>query len=69
MPLSITLEQSRRAVSKLGCGSVIAAPTAASRPNSRREMRAEFVPERFASLIGAPEFLPELLEDEFDTEV
>jgi hypothetical protein len=63
------LSGSRRAASKLGGESETAAaataPTAASSPNSRREMRADFVPAPFAFLSLASE----LLEDEFDTEV
>jgi len=63
------LSGSRRAFNKLGgeseSAAAAAAPIAASRPNSRREMRADFVSARFASLIGALE----LSEDEFDTEV
>src|SRR5271154_7389927 len=69
------LSGSRRAFSKLGgeiesaAVAAAAAPIAASSPNSRREMRVDFVPAPFASLLGAPELLPKLSEDEFDTEV
>jgi hypothetical protein len=44
-----------------------AAATAASSPNSRREMRAAFVLAPFASFIGASELSE--LEDDVDTEV
>ena len=45
-----------------------AAATAASNPNSRREMREDFVAAPFVSFIAAFD-LSELLEDDVDTEV
>jgi hypothetical protein len=59
------LSRSRRALNNPLGESESAAATAASSPNSRREMRADLVLELFASLVGAFE----LSEDDVDTEV